>query len=389
MPDAALPRVTAVVSEFPSGSETFIARKVTALSAAGLPITVLAAKLSEDASRVAAQSFRTGRRRAILRRPLACAGVLRRSQQRYGATRRGARAAYYAVTLLDGDPEVVHFEFSGIGLLFQDALELLPSLPVIVSCRGAAEQITPLVEPERRNRLDRLFRRAAIIHCVSDDMASTVAKLGAPVHKLVVNRPAVDPAYHYGRHARCHTSRARILSVGRLHWKKGYDLALLAVRRLIDRGYNLEYHMIGSGFEQEKLVFMIDALGLGAVVKLLGWRTPEAVRNMLEDATLLLLPSISEGISNAVLEAMAMEVPVVTTTAGGLSEVIDDGIHGFLAQPFDSNSLADTIERALAAPDLEVIGRAARRRIEDDFTLDRQVTVFLDCYRRAAGRVGP
>ena len=148
--------------------------------------------------------------------------------------------------------------------------------------------------------------------------------------------PAIDPQLfcpddgegpeHDGRCGR----PLRILSVGRLEWKKGYEYALAAVRRLIDRGVSCEYRIIGGGDFLEPVAFARHQLGLEQLVRLLGPLSGDQVKAELRQAGLFLHAAVSEGFCNAVLEAQAVGLPVVTTDADGLPENVADGVTGFV-----------------------------------------------------------
>ncbi|MDZ7648854.1 MAG: glycosyltransferase [Cytophagales bacterium] len=105
-------------------------------------------------------------------------------------------------------------------------------------------------------------------------------------------------------------------STGRLYWKKGFDYALLAMKELKNRGHAFRYEIIGEGIERLKLIFMAHDLGLQDEIVFLGSLPGSEVKSRLEKCDIYVLPSLSEGISNAVLEAMAMQLPVVSTRAG-------------------------------------------------------------------------
>ena len=384
-------RVSAVVSHFPGQSETFIERKAFALHSRGLQISILAHQITKDARwPYPVGTFSGSRRRAWLRHPMRSVGLVFVARRRFGAGRQAMRACQRAWTLAGAEADVVHFEFSGLGVDFIDALEILPSIPVMVSCRGAAEQIKPLVEPARAGELRRLFARASVVHCVSSDMARLAIGMGAVEERVLINRPAIDLGYHQRRTPARPNEDPLIVMVGRLHWKKGHDVALLAVRQLLDEGLSPRVEIIGEGAEREKLTYMLHALGLQDVVQLRGSLSPDEVKAALESAALMVLPSLSEGISNAVLEAMAMEVPVVAADVGGMSEVIEHGVHGFLVRPLDAEALARTIREALDHPDLASIGKRARARVEEEFSLERQAQIFDAAYHGLAGPpVGP
>jgi colanic acid/amylovoran biosynthesis glycosyltransferase len=173
----------------------------------------------------------------------------------------------------------------------------------------------------------------------------------------------------------------RLLTTGRLHWKKGLEYALLAVRELVDAGHDVVYEILGGGHEEERLKFAVHDLGLDRNVSFLGRRSSTEVRAALERADVYLLPSLSEGISNAALEAMAMEVPLVTTSAGGMNEAVHDGIEGMVVPSRDPGAMARRIAELLRdGPRRAALGRAARARIESEFSLERQISVYLKEY---------
>jgi glycosyltransferase involved in cell wall biosynthesis len=112
------------------------------------------------------------------------------------------------------------------------------------------------------------------------------------------------------------------------------------------------------------------------------------VRTVLSEADAFLLPSISEGLSNAALEAMAMKLPLVTTNAGGMAEAVRDGTDGFVVDRRDSLAMADRLLRLAASPELRHrLGCYARERVREQFGIETQIRVFREVYESlAAGR---
>lgn len=384
-----LPSLTAVVSRFPTPSQTFILRKLEALRRAGMDVRVAASVFDDTAPATGfdllpllpwsdLRHMARGRRswRAVADALAGGLGTLSARELRDLAT---------LAPLLAADSDIVHFEFSSNAVTYRQLFDRLGPARIVVSCRGAAEQIVPLEDPGRIPLLAEVFERADLIHCVSEDIRGTVVDLGAPPDKIVVNRPAVPVAdFAPLAHRRTEPDADqpfRVLSIGRLHWKKGFDDALRALAEL-GRSADVEYRIVGEGAEREKLAFLIDELGLAGRVTLLGARTQDEVKEQLLWADALLLPSLSEGISNAVLEAMAAGLPVVSTTCGGMREVIDDGVDGYLVAVGDTTSMADRLAALAADPDLRArLSRAAGARATADFDLSRQVDVFLRAYR--------
>lgn len=396
--DNATPSVLAVVTQFPAPSQTFILRKLRGLAAAGCPITVAASEI--DLAATAAEGFDALPAMPWHRPTKSLSSAGRRGWSAVAKGWHGAHPGSLAeakqnllhAPMRSVRTDIVHFEFSGIAVAYRDLLEQLRPARLVVSCRGAAEQIVPLANPQRADELARIFDTVDLIHCVSDDIRRTVESYGAPSRKILVNRPAV-PTGDFAplAHARLTRPRSadsgplRVLSVGRLHWKKGFDDAL---RAMSAAGIDVEYRIAGDGPEREKLSFLIDQLGLTGRVELLGRQSTGQVANLLTWADVFLLPSLSEGISNAALEAMAAGLPVVATTCGGMTEVIDDGQTGFLVEVGDVAAMAERLNVLADEPSTRsALGTAAAAHAAKEFDIDRQIQVFLDAYRRLMSEI--
>jgi colanic acid/amylovoran biosynthesis glycosyltransferase len=393
------PSLLAVVNQFPAPSETFIARKLAGLSAAGVEVSVAARVFAPEAASlglpliptapwkhpVAGWSALGGSGTRTLARTIV---DLQRRRPAPGAPEHPGRRRAQVAPLVAVGADIVHFEFSGIAVTYRDAFDLFRPAKLVVSCRGAAEQILPLSDPTRARALAEVFASVDLIHCVSDDMRQTVEGLGAPAAKILVNRPAVPVRDFAGlRDGRAaHGGPLRVLSVGRLHWKKGLDDGLRAVGEVARTGCPVEYRIVGEGAEREKLTFLTHELGLGAAVELVGMQRQEQVREQLAWADVLLLPSLSEGISNAVLEAMAAGLPVVATECGGMGEVIDSGVDGFVVPIGDHAAMAACLGQLAEDPEAGArMGAAAAVRARAEFDLSRQISVFAGAYKQLLG----
>jgi glycosyltransferase involved in cell wall biosynthesis len=129
--------------------------------------------------------------------------------------------------------------------------------------------------------------------------------------------------------------------VGRLHWVKGYEFALEAVARARDAGVDCVLTIVGADRGiRDALEFAVRDLGLADAVTLAGPRSIDGVRAALARADVFIVSSVSEGASRAALEAMAMGLPVVTTDAGGMPEIVEDGVHGLVVGRRDPQALA-------------------------------------------------
>lgn len=284
-------------------------------------------------------------------------------------------------------PDIVHFEWN-LAAVANLPLFDLAGCPVVVSCRGAQLQVATY-NPRREGETAQLpvtFEKAAAAHCVSQAILEEARTHGLDPRKAVIIRPAVDPEEFRpaDRPARERQDSAfRIVTTGSIIWRKGYEYALMALRQLLDRGVEASFHLIGQGDkkDRERLLYTIDDLGLNSAVVLAGKQSPERVREILQESDVFLLSSLSEGISNAVLEAMACGLPVVTTDCGGMREAVTPGVEGFVVPVRSPQTMADALEMLARNAELrERMGRSARQRIEREFTLAAQIASWVKLY---------
>ncbi|XXF78091.1 glycosyltransferase family 4 protein [Myxococcaceae bacterium GXIMD 01537] len=181
----------------------------------------------------------------------------------------------------------------------------------------------------------------------------------------------------------------RIFSCGRLNPWKGHKDLIAAVELLRGRGVDARLEIAGEdeagGTAYRKdLEALIAGKGLGSVVTLLGAVSEERVRAGLEAAHIFSLASLHEPLGVAIMEAMAMRAPVVVTGAGGVPELVDDGVDGLLVPPETPEALAAKLEAvardaALAAR----LGEAGRGKVERSFSSERSAELLSQLLRRA------
>lgn len=289
-------------------------------------------------------------------------------------------------------PDIVHFEWNFGAVAYLPLFDLL-SRPVVISCRGSQVQVATH-NPDRYAEASQLrltFEKAAVVHCVSAAIRDEAVLHGLDSRKAAVIRPAVDPEF-FCPPASTPASGGllRIATTGSAVWIKGYEYALLAVRQLLDRGVAVRFDIIGHGDKSDwqRLLYTIEDLKLTGVVCTLGKQPPERVREILREAHVFLLSSLSEGISNAALEAMACGLPVVTTDCGGMREAVTAGVEGFVVPVRSPESMAQALETLARHPEMrQRMGKAARERVIREFTLDEQVAAWVSLYSGlAAGR---
>jgi colanic acid/amylovoran biosynthesis glycosyltransferase len=399
-----------VVPAFPKLSETFIVSKFLGLLGRGFDVRVLCGRSDPvEWARFPELAARPELHRRVLKawpvRPRWLAAPLwpaalawcawhnprgltlafTRGRGRFGFGVLGR--LYLEATLIAARPDLVHFEFGTLAL-GRTWIGAALGCKVIVSFRGFDLNLSGL---DQDGYYREVWEGADALHFLGTDLRRCAIRRGCPAdvpHVLIP--PAIDIEFFKPDDAAARPEVAeiagrplRILGVGRLDWRKGYDDALMAVRRLIDQGIACEYRIVGGGDHQEAVAFARHQLGLVDRVHLMGPLPRTGVREQARWSDVLLHAAVSEGFCNAVVEAQAMGRPVVCTDAGGLPENVADGVTGFVVPRRDPDAMADRLAALAADPALRMrMGAAGRQRVLDCFDLTRQLDTFAKFYEQ-------
>jgi colanic acid/amylovoran biosynthesis glycosyltransferase len=197
---------------------------------------------------------------------------------------------------------------------------------------------------------------------------------GRPLDIRIVHC-GLDPEKYTPSLAYCDPHRLQLISVGRLTEKKGFSYLVDACALLAKKGYAFQCTIVGEG-SQHDLQRQIDALGLHDCVLLAGAKTIHEIQELYRQSDIFALPCVlaksgdRDGMPNALLEAMAMQLPVITTPVTGNPELVQDGVNGLLVPQRDANNLAQAIERLLNDGALRLrLGEQARQTILDGFDI--------------------
>ena len=233
--------------------------------------------------------------------------------------------------------------------------------------------------------------------CVSDDLVQRVAKLGVPEDRLSLIPNAIDehrfdrrlPAGQAPMRRQHEVPDGRLVigAVGRLSGEKAFNQLIRATHQLIGEGLDVELWIAGEGDGpggRDDLQKLIDHLGLNGRVRLLGF--VEDTIELYQAMDLFVLSSLREGLPNAVLEAMAMGVAVVSTRVAGVPKLIEDGKSGLLCPPGEVDQLAGAMRRPLADETLRSqLAAGGRRTIESQYGFARRMSKVRDVYDRVLG----
>jgi colanic acid/amylovoran biosynthesis glycosyltransferase len=181
----------------------------------------------------------------------------------------------------------------------------------------------------------------------------------------------------------------QIFSCGRLNPCKGHANLIQAVAILKQQGVNIQLEIAGEdeqggrGYRKE-LENLIQQLDLSSAVHLLGAVSETTVKDGLENAHVFVLASLSEPLGVAFMEAMAMGTPIVGTSAGGVKELVEDGVDGILVEPGNVQDLATAISKVIKNPELATqLSQRSRHKISTKFHHRRSAEVLANALQSA------
>ncbi len=225
--------------------------------------------------------------------------------------------------------------------------------------------------------LKRKIEHARFVVAISSYGRSQLSRWIDPLDwkKIQIVHCGLEPAFHE-LPAQAVPPAPRFVCVGRLCEQKGQLVALEAVALLKQRGVACELVLAGDGEMRQAVEQRRDELGIGDRVRITGWLSSSAVRDEILASRALVMPSFAEGLPVAIMEAMALRRPVVSTYVAGIPELVRPALEGWLVPAGDVAALAEAMERvATAAPDeLERMSASARSRVLQRHDVDQEAT---------------
>lgn len=268
----------------------------------------------------------------------------------------------------------LHVHFGGpvasVGMLAAAAWQVPYSLTI-----HGPEELLSVDSHHLREKIE----HASFVFCISDFCRSQLYQLTTPSEwgKFHVIRLGVDPvtlnpkSRSYSAPSMHATPRTlELVCTGRLVPAKGHRTLLEAVRQLRDRGVYLRVTLIGTGPELTRLQNFVTAYGFDHAVTFTSALSHPQTLALLRKADVFALASFAEGIPVALMEAMSLGLPCVSTSVAGIPELIRAGIDGLLVPPANPQALADALEALVLNPDLRKrLGTSARQRVISQYNL--------------------
>jgi glycosyltransferase involved in cell wall biosynthesis len=232
---------------------------------------------------------------------------------------------------------------------------------------------------------------AGLLRLVSGRVAVSEAARGVLVQNYRVARKTVDVIYNGVDVARFQpacserTSDLTIGFCGVFRPEKQLPLLIEAGAQLRERGFSARLLLVGDGPAMPECRRLVESRKLADAVTFAGEQSD--VRPFLEQMDIFVLPSRIEAMPVALLEAMALGKTAVGSAVGGIPEIIEDGVSGLLLQRAEAGELAAVLARLLDDQELrQRLAAAARRRVEEGFSLNRMMSQYADLYRRLQQR---
>jgi glycosyltransferase involved in cell wall biosynthesis len=409
---AGTPRIAYLLSRYPAVSHTFFLKEVVGLRERGLDIHVASINPPDRPRRdlptvEAIEADRTFyvKSGGIVRLAVK---LLQVALLNPGVTLRGLRAAfqlggwdmkarafalfYLAEAILVGQwmrrrsLNHLHVHFGGpvatVGMITAQAWQV----PWSITLHGPDEFFD-----QEEFYLRQKVESADFVVCISDFCRSQVLRL-APnladgrleVVRLGVDCAALQPSAQ--AEESMPAAPIRLVCTGRMVAAKGHRILLEALALLVSDGIEISCALIGNGPERRSLEALAARLGISGQVRFLGALAHQATLDEVAQADIFVLASFAEGLPVALMEAMALGVPCVSTTIAAIPELIDDGGNGLLVSPSNVKALTDALRKLAVNSDLRrMLGQRARLTVEANYNLARNLDLLAATWQRRFG----
>ena len=394
-------RIAFLVDSFPALSETFVLNQITGLLDLGHDVDIYAAwagpgrRVHPDVgayrlpSRVTypepGVSPRLGALRALLGRGRAGGRGLAALLGAIGGRLDPPRLRLLPVCLRrfhERDYQIVQCHFAANGVLGVVLRELGASGCKVVTMfhRYDLRQIE-----SRPRRYAHLRRLGDCFLAISQHSRDRLLGAGFPADRIVDHPVGIELSKLPFRGVRDpRPEPLELLTVARLVPQKGVQHGIRAVHQLLRErpGLRLRHTIVGGGPLEAELRGLVASLGLDRVVRFSGEADQSQVALALRAADLFLLPSIDEVLPLALMEAQAVGLPIAATDVGGVREMVEDGVSGFVVPPRDPAALAAALGRLTDRPEAwTAMGQAGRRRVAERYDVRVLNSRLVDIYR--------
>ena len=380
------PRVAVLVKRFPKLSETFIQGEIESLVARNSCVSIMSMfEPNEKILQPVDQSL-LDRVRYLKHTPLIWAWIQLitmfiqrpnslKSLVRFRATGGSLRLLGQIIHICQqNNIEHIHAHYLSEPSVLAEMVQQLCGIPFSISAHAKDIYLT-----NKKDVCHRVEKAKFISTCTGHNVSNLKALVSNPDKVHLVYHGINTSFFHNMHKPKQHPPV--IIAVGRFKKKKGFDVLIKACQKLMLNDVSFTCELIGYGEEAANLQYQIDSTGLANHVKLCPPVNHTELVTRLNEACVFVLPcrvtkeGDRDGIPNSLLEAMACELPIVTTDVSGIPEVVEDKKNGRLINSDSAKELVSVLLDLLNNPlDRRRLGKAARAAVVDRFSWDTNIT---------------
>ncbi len=388
------------MSQFPCYDETFILREIKALRDRGVAITIFSLRAKRQATtQEDAYALLPSTRYAPFFSPAVAGATARALLEKPGPILRLLfdlardlfphplalvkslaflpKTLYFAELAREASVTHLHAHWATYPATAALLMSRLTGVPWSFTCHAHDIFADPILLPEK------LKSAAFALTCTRHNREYLESLEGVGPDRVHLSYHGLDlKRFRPGARPSPNGRPFRILAVGSLLECKGFRYLIEACRLLAARGFHFRTTIAGGGPLEDDLRGLVARHGLEDRIHFTGFVTEGALVPLYQDADVFVLPAVREihwGIPNVLIEALACEIPVVTTPLPSVSELVEDGRSGILIEDADPERIASSVEYLAHHPEMRVrMGRLGRERVEQAFDLDRNIEAIVE-----------
>ena len=253
-----------------------------------------------------------------------------------------------------------------------------------IACAGEVGDLNVFSQFRGFNLVQKILHQTDAVIAISTEIEKELQEYGFPAEHIYSIPNGVDTDEFKRLKPFPERSKIVFLLIGRRTPQKGIDIAFKALNLLVQKGVDkrqIELRLYGLDYPEYDYRGMVPEHDVQSMVRFFPYN--ENIQDVYHDAHCLLLPSRAEGLSNVLLEAMSLELPVIATRISGTVDVVEHEKSGILIAPEDPEALATAMEQVIKNPEMACqLGGKARQRIIDKFSLDEIALHYSRLYQR-------
>lgn len=283
--------------------------------------------------------------------------------------------------------DIICSQFGNIGVdvvRFKKELEYTKKIKAkLVTCLRGRD--TSEAVQTNSHLYDELFQEGDLLLPVCNFFRERIIEIGCPPEKIKVLYSGINcDQFEFKPRKIKKAGRIELVSVSRLVEKKGIEYTIRAIAQVAKTDPKVHYTIVGDGPIKEQLQSLINSLHMQKHISMIGAQPNEKIPTLLYKSHVFVLSSVTaqdgdqEGIANALKEAMATGMPVLSTKTAGTAELVEDGVSGFLVNEKDVNALAQKIRYFIKNPyAINQMGYAGRQVVKERFHISHIIDQFV------------